>query len=384
MRLSLVALVGLVGVGGAWARSTDCTQLTTEGRSIAGSFSPDGRQVAYLSLVKRFGVLSQAYFDGRVHVWDGRSSRTVAVITGASFPLAGGSEDVREQWAPRWLPGGRYLVQRYNLRSAARTRIALIRLSDGAVTKGGESGRWFVLNDDWPLTDAEAGFLNRLLCGGVPPGWAVTGQRLGTDRLPARVPRSGQRWRYDDFVLSPAGNRYALYIGYDKHFDGCCCTEGTRKVYLGVADLRSGRLRRLTHTEDGHLSPERVSWSPDGSRIAYLWQEFCAEREPRWTSLRTVRRDGSDARELVRDASDFVWLDSHRLLATLGLSTKWARPARVQQLAIIDVNTGDIRRITKGEFRHVFCDVRGDRYLVDEQPGDSTGYQGNLYIIRPL
>ncbi len=351
--------------------ATHSVQLTDDGRSISGAFSPDGSQVAYLSLVKHFTPEGAYYFSGRVRIWDGALTRTVAVL-----PDSKPRTEV-ERWsssppygAPNWLPSSDYLLLSSNL----------IRLADGAQTRIGKHKRWFVMNDAWELPKADALALNDRVHG---RGWRAG--KMRPDDLPACVPRESEDWVYGDLWRSPSDPNQALYIGSDKHFDGCCCTLGRRKNYLGVVNLSTGKLRRLTHGSTYRIDRWRTEWSPDGKWISYVRQSFHDIDTPlRWSHLHVVRPDGTTNRRLVRDVyGEYSWVSPTRIVAAIGRAFSCDKPPSPQQLSLVDVTTGHVRRLTKGNLQHSLCDVHGDRYLVLERELSWSNCIGNLYVIRP-
>ena len=376
MRRALIgfALLGCLATAGA--RSTDTIQITNDGRSIDGAFSPDGSKVAYLSLGKRFAPDGKYYFSGRVRLWDGESSRTLAAL-GDSKPT---SDSPYRLWAPfgstHWLTSGDYILQ------GRRP----IRVADGACTRVGTWGDWFVMNDGWELAAADEAEVNGAVhCRPLNPVKSRTDEHIRPDQLPDCVPLESDDWGYGHFRRSPRNPDQALYSGHDKHFFGCVCSAGRHKRYLGVADLLTGRLRRLTWGTNYYLDPYKVRWSPDGSMIAYLRQSFHDIDTPiTWSTLHVIRPDGSGDRCLAHNVSGYYWVSPTEMVALIGLgkASGYWQPQR--QLSVVDLRTGRVRRITKGNFTHGLCDVHDDRYLVLERPVGGSRCQGNLYVIRPV
>lgn len=366
------------GTAGDFIRTdgTETLQLTDDGRSIHGAFSPDGSQIAHLSLVKHFTPEGAYYFSGHVRIWDGARTCTVGILPD-SKPRA-----ELHPWssqppysAPKWLPSGDYLLVGRDL----------IRLADGAQTRVGRHDRWFVMNDAWDLSKADALALNeQAQRAAARSGWRPAGKMLPED-LPAHVPRESEDWVYGHFWRSPSARNQALYIGCDKHFDGCSCTASRRKNYLGVVNLSTGKLRRLTHGSTYHIDPWRAKWSPDGKWISYMRESFHDMDTPvRWRHLYVVRPDGTTDRRLVNEfCSGYSWISPTRIVASIRQSFSGYRRLSPQQLAIVSVPTGHVRRITKGNLYHSLCGVHGDRYLVLESELSWSNCQGNLYVIQP-
>jgi hypothetical protein len=243
----------------------------------------------------------------------------------------------------------------------------------------GKHEGWFVVNDEWRLPKADA-----LCIKGIVHGqrrgrmWRWPGERLDGEDLPERVPRQSNDWEYGGFWQSPTDVQTALYVAEDRHFDGCACTMRERKNYLGVADLRTGRLRRLTWGDNDRIG--HASWSPDGELILYVRESFSSIDTPvRWSALYAVRPDGTELRRLARNVAGLRWISSNRIVAEIGLGTD---EAGARQLYVVDVHSGQVHCLTGGYFRHALADVRGDRYLVVEKPVGGNRCQGNLYLMH--
>ncbi len=379
MLFALVPSLCCAGVG-EWVtnKATRSVQLTDSGRGTTGQFSPDGRSVAFLELVKHFTPEGKHYFRARVHLWDGVTDRLLAELPSGDpleQPVAPDYYLSGSGAGGTWLQSGNYLWVRPHL----------IRVADGAMTKAGREGGWFVLNDEWTLSREDAQSLKRVVHG---RRLSSSGARwLQPDEIPAVVPRHSENWGHGRFSVSPVDPGRALYIGFDRHFDGCACTTGAQRTYLGVADLQTGRLRRLTHGEGHRVAPMHARWSPDGKWIAYYRQaltrgtESAASRE-----LRVVRPDGSGDHVLAAGCAggSYPWFSADSILVPLGASSPPGKPLSPIQLAIAHVPDGPLTVITKGPHRHTVCDIDGRRLLVCERELWGYGARGDMYLIEPL
>lgn len=106
---------------------------------------------------------------------------------------------------------------------------------------------------------------------------------------------------------------------------------------IRVADLEDGTVRALTGTP--HLHDREPSWSPDGSRIAYV-----SERSG-WYELHVVQADAGGDRQLTSDGADFSELDWHpdgaQLVASRGRHGRF-------ELVVVDAGSGSTDVIAPG------------------------------------
>ena len=293
--------------------------------------------------------------------------RTVAALppTEPLRPVTGDEERIGPQRLA-WLPSGDYVLYR---ETCSRGGL-LVRLADGATTRVGPIPGWFVLNDDWALSHDDGVALNRQFQSRSP--WP--GESIRFDDLPGCVPRESANWSYLRFVRSPSDPDTALYIAWTKHLEGCCCTSYAERRYLGVVDLQTGRMTRLTWGDD-HTIGQSVSWSADGSVIYYLRVPYTGEHLGPG-DLHVIRPDGSGDRHLCAEVGRFEWLDGSRLLCETAPhpvrgpdSEAWFRQ---QQLAIVDVRSSAVQRLTKGEYHHT-CEDRTGRDLPRLRAPDRRG-----------
>ena len=117
---------------------------------------------------------------------------------------------------------------------------------------------------------------------------------------------------------------------------------------LSVLDLLTGE---LSHVTDKGTWDETVEWaemsafSPDGRQLAYVyWNEDLWGYE-----LRVIDIDGSDERAILphRDGLEWIsvdgWSTDGQILATLYWQTEDEDPVETGQIALISVETGQIR-----------------------------------------
>ncbi|MGD8238288.1 MAG: hypothetical protein PVH68_07050 [Armatimonadota bacterium] len=377
MRTVVGVVLAVSCVVGVSALTPATVQITDDGRSVEGTISPDGSKVAFVRFVKHYTADGKYYFSGRVCLWDGESTEVLAKLPGGK-PTSEKEPDGGTAPSARacWTDSGRYIL------AGRRANRTLIRVADGARTRVGKHNDWFVMNAAWKLAKSDAGDINRIVHGKQPRRkWYWQGEQLESEDAPASVPRESEDWAYGDLRVSPTDARTALYVAEEKPWDGCCCMSALRNCHLGVADLPTGRLRRLTWGRNYRV--ERVNWSGDGEAIVYLRRSFYEPGVPvRWSDLYVVRPDGTGRRRLAREVAGYCWISPTRLVAEIGLERD--RPTR-QQLCIIDVRTGQVRWLTGGRYRHELADVRGDHYLVVEKPVGGNQCQGNLYLMhKPL
>ena len=171
----------------------------------APRWSPDGTHIAY---VVTKADLARSVYDS--DVWmidaDGRNDRRLTFANGVDF-------------RPRWSPDG--------------TRIAF--LSD----RGGRNAIY--------ILDASGGEARAFTSEPTPVRefeWSPDGKQIAFTRIDEATEEEEKRIATKD--------------------DARVIDEGTRQVHLYLADVESGKVRKLT---SGALSTFDLDWSPDGSEI---------------------------------------------------------------------------------------------------------------------
>jgi len=378
----LAALTAVSYADGQWQRGnqTDWIRLTEDGRSVNGSFSPDGSMVALVSLRKQFTSEGLTYFERYLRVWQDGDVRDVARLQNTEAFGGCYYRNVAAETDVEWLPSGKLILV------GLQPGWTLVRLSDGATTRTDAKGDWFVLNDDWGLSTEDAGRLNRLVHAAPPSyGWLPIGEPITHDGLPPQVPRGSDNWSHYDFQRSPGDADLAAYLGWAECSGYCSCEKELIPRYIGVVDLRTGATRRLTWGTNHTVSWTCISWSPTGSHIVYVRNEYDESRTDMTTSdLHAIRVDGTRDTHLASNVDDFTWFSTTQMvLEVQPYGSRDAASARTRQLVVADVRTGRTHQITSGHFCHTFADACGGRYLVAEQ-GLRSPCSGDLYIIRPL
>lgn len=266
----------------------------------------------------------------------------------------------------------------------------LLAVDGSSRTKAARHDAWYVTNPDVALPRADRAALNRLLR--VPEAdrdhakpWLADREgryRGPTFGRPDDLPTDDGHWDFERWCIAPDGSR-AVFEMRDRYSGGYCCAKRDDIVHLGQMDRRTGALLQLTFTSR-HRQVQPI-WSPDGERILYVREEAVGlASSPPQRDLWVMRRDGWDDRLLARNVS---W--SHQWLNTdwVAYSTSRDPESRDLQLGIADVRTGEGQLLTRGPFRHVLCDFRDGRFLVEEHPLGPSGHTTHscdLYIIEPL
>ena len=155
-------------------------------------------------------------------------------------------------------------------------------------------------------------------------------------------------------VISPDG-RFVAYTLRRTNWD-----ENEYETEIWLADLEAGTTRQLTSGAKSSTSP---AWSPDGVRLA-----FASDRTDR-RQVYVISRDGGEARAVTNTTDSigrFAWSPDGRSIAyTATESDEAARRTRerawgayrvidaehrMAHLRVVDLATGETRRLTDGAF----------------------------------
>lgn len=379
-RTVLIVVCVLMTTTGAFAlewtrgRSTEYARLAEDGSGVQAAFSPDGRSLAIVCYDDSDSEPFVPRTDHKLllRVWSQDSLCHRLVLPSAPSERPAYGPTLTEV---HWLPDGRFLCL-VNAKAPGQ-HCRLVRVRDGAWTTAGCSGDWFVVNDDWGLTDREAGSLHDLLVGaehdsltGPPPG----------------VPSESENWWYEDFVRSPADRHIARYTGWRKDTGYCCCEKDMMPRYLGIIDLASGKMRRLTWGSDHTIW--QPTWSPAGAALAHLRCPYGRDEQGRTilsgSDLHIIRSDGTGDRHLIADVYDYEWLQDGRLAASVADDLFESEDIGPQQIALVDPESGEVEWLTSGPFVHTLIAENGDVFLVSARPVQDDDPGWGLYLIRPL
>jgi Tol biopolymer transport system component len=299
--------------------------------------SPDGTRLAYTDV-----SAANALYD--LYVADLRSGAQRRIARGLHLPA--------------WSPDGRWI--------AART--------------GGSAARLYVLAADGG-TRIRIARLNYDETP-VPPMWSPDGSRLLIMRYEVySVRRDGHAWRritherphfdiaFDDQPAWSPDGRHVAYVS-EKHVQ--------TDLDLWEIDVGGGRLRAITANARDELDP---AWSPDGTMLAFTRRVarltyvtvlrggrarvLTAGSRPAWSPdgrqlafvrdgrIHLMSADGTDVRPFTSGPDDEPdWSPDGRRLAFV------RRTGFEQDIWSVDVNGGDLRRMTEVQAGRGRCVVR--------------------------
>ena len=321
--------------------------------------SPDGKWVAYVA-----STIDAKEDRSNSHIWmvsyDGKTERQIT-----------SSQD--SESSPRWSPDGKYLsFASSRPGKASGNQVWLMDRSGGEAfqlteLKGRLQGyEWspdskrlaLVVGD--PDPDAEPA---------TPGSAATSGGRGGSQRVPKPIVIDRYKYKQD-------GQGYLL---------------SGRHTYIYLFDVAAKQLERLT---DGKWDESSPSWSPDGSRIAFLSnhaedpdrdpsnQIFTAEAKPGSVIRQVTPPDSRAGRSRPDWSPDGKWIvllesEDKRLGAynmehlTLVPSDGSAAPTRVKAAEDLDRGVSGPRFSADGKF--ILFTVTDDRSVFPVQVSVSGG-----------
>jgi len=212
------------------------------------NISPDGSRVAY---VVRSLDKDKDEYVGNIHVWQDGQTRQFT---------SGGKDST-----PRWSPDGSQLAF----------------LSGRA-----EKNQLFVI----PVGGGEAVQMTTLDLGAGEPVWAPDSRRIAFAAQVEFPPRDEEQKKKDERRAPTKVIDRAIY-----KFDGAGFTFG-RRSHLFRLDLDT---REVTQLTDGDFNERFPAWTPDGRQIA-----FAANRNPNWDTERgsdiwIIAAEGGDPRQMT-------------------------------------------------------------------------------------
>jgi Tol biopolymer transport system component len=270
------------------------TKLATRSPALSGgaggfcvALSPDGRQVAYVS-----GAYWTDDKDGTTH--QDRKAYLRSLDKPKAAPVCLEVEGDHVCWSP---DGRQLLVVSYE-GDAIQHHLVDVR------TKTAKSLK---LPDVMPAAKAE-GLVGHVVTDWSPDGkWFLTMCSTGAgddDFQLYRVKRDGSEARRIGAVkwgmfgrFSPDG-KSVLYLGQVKK---------DREALFAV-DLAGGKPRQVSQELNGNLDILGYCWSPDGKRVAYVWDNSPKDRadgQESETSLMVVDADGRNASAVLSEKSTF-------------------------------------------------------------------------------
>jgi len=159
---------------------------------------------------------------------------------------------------------------------------------------------------------------------------------------------------------------------------------------LAIRDLVTGETRPVTNNlswRNGQY-PDGSAFSPDGERIAYVWQAAADETNPTWRwELRSIGVDGSDMKVHLSFDDNGVyeepldWSMDGRYILTFLAGDAWDS----SQLATVDVTTNEVRVLKTMEDawrwpEGAFFSPDG-RFVAFDLRADPSSMEHDLYIV---
>ncbi|HEY9383939.1 MAG TPA: S41 family peptidase [Gemmatimonadales bacterium] len=290
----------------------------------AGDYSPDGSRVVYSPIFRDFRP-EKRYGGGMANdlfVYDLKSGDAKRIV-----------DDPRSDRDPMWIGAtvyfnsdrsGTFNLYGYDVATAKTTPVTSGKTWDVRWPSSDHQGRIvYELNGELQVLDVKTGKSTAL---------AITVPNDALWKRASRIPAAGQ---LEDWDLSPKGER-ALF---------------TARGDIFTAPIEKGPTRNLTHSSGVH--DKWASWSPDGSKIAFI-SDRSGEEE-----LYTVVQDGSAPPEqLTRDGKAMryapAWAPDGKRIA---FSDK---DGKVYVYSLDDRRLSEIAHATFGAIRDYVWSPRGN------------------------
>jgi dipeptidyl aminopeptidase/acylaminoacyl peptidase len=190
-------------------------------------------------------------------------------------------------------------------------------------------------------------------------------------------------------AISPDG-RWVAYTVREAEWE-----ENTYHTDVWLADTRTGDTHQLTNNKKSSSSP---SWAPDSSRLA-----FASDRDEK-RQIYVIDPRGGEGRKLTsvgEGVGSFAWSPDGKSIAFTSTDPKTEQAKarekelgefdvvgqehRMSHLWAIDVSTGDVRRLTKGDFTvgkfSWSPDSRAIAFDHRINPDNSNGGTANISIV---
>jgi tricorn protease len=224
----------------------------------SGAYSPDGKRIVYSKVFRDFRPEKR---------YSGGQANYLAIFDFASNSAKQITKGPRAERDAMWIGDKIY----YNSDKDGTFNLYSYDVATGTTTQLTKSTTWDVR---WPSADPATGKIVYEMAGELSILDTKTGQSTpihvtvtddGVSTRPSRVSAAGQM---EGFSLSPKGER-ALFVARGDIF---------------TAPVEHGYTRNLTHSSGAH--DRSASWSPDGSKIAFI-SDMSGEEE-----IYTVAQDG--------------------------------------------------------------------------------------------
>jgi TolB protein len=275
-------------------------------RRVSASWSPDGREVLYVSDA-----------DGGYKIFrlDPNTSVERRLLTDEMtyYP----------HWNPVWSPDGQYIAFVSYFESVSQTGVYLMPTSgkDASPHRIADIGTQFMA---WSPDSQRLAFLGRI---DGEPAFSL---------MVAEVEDMGSA---NSLMLGIAPDSNLMWSPNGKQLIFDSSRSGDYEIY--VADVEKGIVRNLTHNVSADFRP---AWSPDGRQIA-----FTSDRDDD-LEIYVMDADGRNVRQLTHNSyavSGPLWSPDGYRLAFLG------QPEHDSELYVMDADGSNLRRLTYNDINEL-------------------------------